>query len=73
MDPKRQCDLILERLRQANGKRVPMPELGDLSGSRAVSTRISNLRAEGHNIKCHMERKGRASHSSYQLIEPAKA
>ena len=58
---------ILKTLQK--GKPVTLSRLTDLTGSTKVSTRISDLRREGHNIVNRITyRKGAFLKSTYQLL-----
>lgn len=58
---------ILKALQK--GKPVTLSKLTDLTGSTKVSTRISDLRREGHNIENRITyRKGAFLKSTYQLV-----
>jgi biotin operon repressor len=63
-----QCDRIAAELRKRAGAWVSLPELALISGSHAVHSRISDLRARGLHIEHRNERKGRMIHSSYRLL-----
>lgn len=63
-----QCDLILAELQRREGTWVSLIDLAATSGSMAVHSRISDLRAKGHSIDHRNQRKGRTIHSSYKLI-----
>lgn len=63
-----QCELILGRLVRSRGRWVPLPELSRVSGSYAVHSRISDLRAMGCAIpRPLLTRKGRTVCSAYRL------
>jgi len=52
-----------------SGKPVTLSRLTELTGSTKVSTRISDLRREGHNIVNRISyRKGAFLKSTYQLL-----
>ena len=58
---------ILKTLQK--GKPVTLSRLTDLTGSTKVSTRISDLRREGHNIQNTVTyRKGAFLKSTYTLL-----
>lgn len=63
-----QCDAILARLRERAGAWVQMPELCRVSGAYAVHSRISDLRARGHEIEQRSKRAGRTVQSAYRLV-----
>jgi hypothetical protein len=63
-----QCEAILARLERARGKYVSLPELARVSGAYAVHSRISDLRAWGHDIpRPRLTRRGRVVKSEYCL------
>ena len=66
-DPETQCQAILRHLQRHRGNWVPLPDLHAISGALAVPTRVSNLRAAGHNIVNRIDSHGRAKFSFYQL------
>jgi hypothetical protein len=68
-----QCDIILAVLEQARGEWVPMTELAAAAGCYAVHSRISDLRARGHDIprpRLHHTHRGgrRICESAYRLV-----
>jgi biotin operon repressor len=63
-----QCDKILASLHLHSGRWVSVVHLASISGSMAVHSRISDLRARGINIEHRNERVGRMIHSSYRLF-----
>lgn len=62
-----QCAQIHDLLHRHAGAWVSLPELAAVSGSMAVHSRISDLRAAGHSIQHRNQRVGRRVHSSYRL------
>lgn len=66
-----QCDKILASLQLHSGMWVSIVHLAAISGSMAVHSRISDLRARGINIEHRNKRVGRMIHSSYRLIPTA--
>lgn len=68
-----QCDVILASLSRTPGKWIGMLTLHQLSGSMAVHSRISELRARGHTIEQKSRKVGRMIHSSYRLITSTTA
>lgn len=69
----RQADLILARLQESPGHWVSMPELGRISDSMNVHSRIDQLRHQGgHHIEnLQQQRPGsRRKDSFYRLIVP---
>lgn len=65
-----QEDKILECLRAARGRWVPMPKLAAYSGSMNIHTRIDGLRQKGFGIENHQERRRdtRSRDSFYRLV-----
>jgi hypothetical protein len=62
--------LVLERLQRTPGEPVPMPELVAVAGGFAIHSRISNLRALGHDIRNILIPAANGKrHSYYQLIQ----
>lgn len=68
----RQADLVLARLRETPGEWVPMPELGRVSDSMNVHSRIDELRHGGHHIENRLQRRpgSRRKDSFYRLVIP---
>lgn len=64
---KSQEDAILAHLMEHAGQWCPMPRLGEISGSMAVSTRISCIRAAGWNIVNRVDRSTRPYRSFFML------
>jgi len=63
-----QCDLILAELSRNANQWIPMPHLGDVSGSRNVHSRIDDLKKRGHQIENKQITKGRQRHSFYRIL-----
>lgn len=69
-----QCEKILARLQQTPGQLVSMQELYEISGAHAVHSRISDLRAMGHNIPPpHLQKMPTGAMHSFYRLEPAPA
>jgi len=64
---------ILAELLANKGDWIPMPHLVEVSGSYNVHSRISDLRAHGHDIENKRQLKGRTLLSYYRIPEPAQA
>jgi hypothetical protein len=62
-----QCDLILATLLTAPGHWFDMRHLGNVSGSRNVHSRVSDLRKRGHSIEHRNERHGRQCWSFFRV------
>lgn len=62
-----QSESILDVLQRRRGEWIPMPELAAASGAYAVHSRISDLRADGHQIETRVEG-ARPRRSYYRLV-----